>query len=343
MPYEGLNKSTTLKPFELQSVKELLSAFSGTVEGYYELPSGVFDLGSDFLTPTIPNSRSLILVGKGISTLIKGAGTRVIDFGNSSWGDTVKDFQLRNVKIEHDCSNADDVTLDLSYVHHNLDRVWCTQTNSTHNGIPIKTGPTGCAGFTNAIKESSCYGYDTGPYLECDHTRLSNYIVNESASYGFRLGHCLDFIGLMPQVKTTEIAQANTCKAYKLEHSVGLTQLYGPSLEMGGTAQSQVMFSRTDSDGLAWDVFNPALDSLATVITRALLSDTYDRARIRFHGSTSKIQIDGYYSAADFATFAGDANICYQEGCKFTVHETTGHTTRIYTRDDNGWKYATTA
>lgn len=133
-----------------QKVKKNSGAdFIQTIEAYWDtrrifVPKGTFAMGSDYpeITFTSGSQFSPMIIGGGpYHSIITGSGTKMFDILNTDF-EAAKTWMLimKNLRFEHTCANATDITLDLVCAQADLEQIICHNQAANALGTAFKCG-----------------------------------------------------------------------------------------------------------------------------------------------------------------------------------------------------------
>lgn len=198
--YGGSSDAGGVDGADAHAVFDAVVTIFETTGGFALVKRGTYDFGANILEMTYPTGQShnFGFFGEGgWNTIITGTGTKMIDVTNTEipLGGYTWLFFLEQMRFEHDCSNASDVTLDLACCQPVMSHIQCRNTNGTRNGTAFRGG-CGAArvnsGYPMQWNSLSSLDYDVG--FEVGLEQLSLYDCNAMASdlYGFKIHDLLD-------------------------------------------------------------------------------------------------------------------------------------------------------
>jgi len=199
-----------------------------TIEAYYDekpivIPKGTYTLTDiiDGITLTEDIHPKIIGVGSRAVQIVS-AQTKVFEIANTAFlANKTHRLTMGGFTIDHDCSNATDITLDLKNAQHYLFDIGGNQQNATKQGIFLETGketaqsPTG---QPNSIKNCSATQYGDGFKIGLDHTIIENCIANLCTNKGFwmerRVTEYISWVKLFGCETLSSAANRATCYPY---------------------------------------------------------------------------------------------------------------------------------
>lgn len=166
-----------------------------TITAYFQsgkkivIPQGVYNIGANAIQGTFDLVNPIVcqIEGRGVVTII-GSGTVLFDILNVAWiSGKASPLVMTNIQFQHNCSNATDITLDLTYAQPSLYRVKCSQTNGTKQGTGFLFAPNAGAGWPTRCEEIGAYNYGTSYDIQCDHMVFIKPYSYGASNYHFWL------------------------------------------------------------------------------------------------------------------------------------------------------------
>jgi len=241
-----------------------IGAIDGTTNnlgGRIVLVNNTFPLSTNALTVTFDTSspKKIELVGVG-EVVLTGSGTKMFDVTNSVFilNETFR-LYMENLKFEHDCSNATDITLDMVASNPSLNNVWCRNGNGTIQGTAFKVGRGSAiapSGYPCTWISPVASRYGTAFELGLDHAVYINPIANSPKNKGFWLHDTFDDTTYNPMYMTFlfphlyVIGQHTTIYPFVTTNAGQAINIWCPFIEgVAGSPLTHEMFYKDGAGG----------------------------------------------------------------------------------------------